>query len=95
MQSLRSVESAGENRRTLLLIGIHGFMGNETGFNCFPAQVHNVLTVTQAESRLVHSKIYTWYRSKKADSTRYGRFQQLVCARAKMEIEGASAARVP
>lgn len=65
MQSLRPVESAGASRRTLLLIYIHGFMGNETSFKSFPAHVHNVLTVTLSESHVVHSKIYPRYRSRK------------------------------
>ncbi len=66
MQSLRPTESAGASRRTLLLIYIHGFMGNETSFKSFPAHVHNVLTVTLSESHVVHSKIYPRYRSRKS-----------------------------
>lgn len=65
MQSLRPLDSAGGSRRRLLLIYIHGFMGNETSFRSFPAHVHNVLTVTLAESHVVHSKIYPRYRSRK------------------------------
>ena len=51
-------------RRKLLLIYIHGFMGNETSFQSFPAHVHNVLTVTLRETHVVHTKIYPRYRSK-------------------------------
>lgn len=65
MQSLRPMESAGPSRRTLLLVYIHGFMGNETSFKSFPAHVHNVLAVTMAESHVIHSKIYPRYRSRK------------------------------
>jgi hypothetical protein len=65
MQSLRPVETAGPRRRTLLLIYIHGFLGNETSFRSFPAHVHNVLTVTMSESHVVHTKIYPRYRSRK------------------------------
>lgn len=65
MQSLRPTEEAGAYRRTLLLIYIHGFMGNETSFKSFPAHVHNLLTVTLSESHVVHSKIYPRYRSRK------------------------------
>jgi hypothetical protein len=65
MQSLRPIESAGSSRRTLLLVYIHGFMGNETSFKSFPAHVHNVLTVTLADSYLVHTKIYPRYKSRK------------------------------
>lgn len=64
-QSLRPVESAGENRRTLLLVYIHGFLGNETSFRSFPAHVHNVLTTTLAATHAVHSKIYPRYKSRK------------------------------
>jgi hypothetical protein len=65
MQSLRPIESAGANRRTLLLVYIHGFMGNETSFKSFPAHVHNLLAVTMSESHVIHSKIYPRYRSRK------------------------------
>lgn len=65
MQSLRPVESAGPSRRTLLVVYIHGFMGNEASFKSFPAHVHNVLTVTLSESHVIHSKIYPRYRSRK------------------------------
>ena len=64
-QSLRPVESAGANRRTLLIVYIHGFLGNETSFRSFPAHVHNVLTTTLAETHVVYSKIYPRYKSRK------------------------------
>ena len=66
MHSLRPIESAGETRRTLLLIYIHGFMGNETSFRSFPAHVHNLLTVTLAKSHVVHTKIYPRYKSRRS-----------------------------
>lgn len=51
-------------RRTLLLVYIHGFMGDETSFQSFPAHLHNILTITMAESHTVHTKIYPKYRSR-------------------------------
>jgi hypothetical protein len=53
-------------RRTLLLVYIHGFMGDETSFQSFPAHLHNLLTITMAESHVVHTKIYPKYRSRYA-----------------------------
>lgn len=41
-------------------------MGNETSFRSFPAHVHNLVTVTLAESHVVHTKIYPRYRSRNA-----------------------------
>ena len=64
-QSLHPVESAGEDRRTLLLIYIHGFLGTETSFQSFPAHVHALLTPALAESHVVYSKIYPRYKSRK------------------------------
>lgn len=64
-QSLRPVESAGAYRRTLLIVFIHGFMGNETSFKSFPAHVHNVLSMTLSETHVVYSKIYPRYKSRK------------------------------
>lgn len=59
-----ALDNAG--RRRLLLVYIHGFMGNETSFRSFPAHVHNLVTVTLAESHVVHTKIYPRYKSRDA-----------------------------
>jgi len=63
--SLVPSESGRDGRRTLLLVYIHGFMGNETSFQSFPAHVHNLLSITLAETHLVHTKIYPRYKSRK------------------------------
>jgi hypothetical protein len=63
--SLVPIEASRDGRRTLLLVFVHGFMGNETSFQSFPAHLHNFLTITLAETHLVHTKIYPRYRSKK------------------------------
>jgi hypothetical protein len=64
--SLVPSESGRDGRRTLLLVYIHGFMGNETSFQSFPAHVHNLLAITLAETHVVHTKIYPRYKSRKA-----------------------------
>jgi hypothetical protein len=64
--SLVPSESGRDGRRTLLLIYIHGFLGNETSFQSFPAHVHNLLTITLADTHVVHTKIYPRYKSRKA-----------------------------
>jgi pimeloyl-ACP methyl ester carboxylesterase len=66
MHSLVPSESQRAGRRTLLLIFIHGFMGNETSFQSFPAHVHNLVSMTMAETHVVHTKIYPRYKSRKA-----------------------------
>lgn len=66
MHSLVPSESTRGGRRKLLLIYIHGFMGNETSFQSFPAHVHNLLTMTLAETHVVHTKIYPRYKSRRA-----------------------------
>ncbi|OJD28670.1 pgap1-like protein [Diplodia corticola] len=61
------VPAAGQfrdGRRKLLLVYIHGFMGDETSFQSFPAHVHNLVTVTLRESHVVHTKIYPKYRAR-------------------------------
>nr|POF15197.1 hypothetical protein CFP56_42086 [Quercus suber] len=64
--SLVPSESDVQNhRRKLLLVYVHGFMGNETSFRSFPAHVHHLLTILLAETHVVHTKIYPRYRSKK------------------------------
>jgi hypothetical protein len=64
--SLVPDQARSHEQRTLLLIFIHGFMGNETSFQSFPAHVHNLVTVTLAESHVVHTKIYPRYKSRRA-----------------------------
>ncbi|KAI9785059.1 MAG: hypothetical protein M1816_000529 [Peltula sp. TS41687] len=53
-------------KRTLLLIYIHGFLGNEASFQSFPAHVHNLLRITLVNTHRVHTKIYPRYKSRKA-----------------------------
>ncbi|KAK8171941.1 hypothetical protein BKA80DRAFT_287832 [Phyllosticta citrichinensis] len=52
-------------RRTLLMVFVHGFMGDETSFQHFPAHIHNIVTLTLAETHAVHTKIYPRYRSRR------------------------------
>lgn len=40
-------------------------MGNETSFKSFPAHVHNILTISLADTHVVHTKIYPRYQSRK------------------------------
>lgn len=63
-QSLHPVESADSTRRTLLIIYIHGFLGDETSFKSFPAHVHNLLSAALSETHVVYSKIYPRYKSR-------------------------------
>ena len=60
----RSIDQA--DRRRLLLIYIHGFMGDETSFQSFPAHVHNLVAALVADSHVVHTKLYPRYRSRKS-----------------------------
>ncbi|KAF1360960.1 hypothetical protein EJ07DRAFT_154854 [Lizonia empirigonia] len=55
---------ANTGRRRILLVYVHGFMGNETSFRSFPAHVHNLVTVTLAETHVIHTKIYPRYRAR-------------------------------
>ncbi|KAK1760692.1 hypothetical protein QBC47DRAFT_12232 [Echria macrotheca] len=62
------VPSVGERngRRTLLVVYIHGFMGNDSSFQSFPAHVHSFLKDALADSHVIHSKIYPRYKTYKA-----------------------------
>ncbi|KIW91047.1 uncharacterized protein Z519_07941 [Cladophialophora bantiana CBS 173.52] len=64
-QSLLAITSPGDNRRTLLVVYIHGFLGTETSFKSFPAHVHNLLTPAVAETHVVYTKIYPRYKSRR------------------------------
>ncbi|KAL7272263.1 hypothetical protein RUND412_004939 [Rhizina undulata] len=63
--------SSVHRKRTLMLIYIHGFMGDETSFQSFPVHVHNLLTVTlgsedenDTEGYLVHTKVYPKFKTR-------------------------------
>jgi hypothetical protein len=66
------------SRRTLLLVYIHGFMGNETSFQSFPAHLHNILTVTlgndDSRDYLVHTKVYPKFKTRHAIKVVTGEF---------------------
>ncbi|PPJ53680.1 hypothetical protein CBER1_00811 [Cercospora berteroae] len=63
-ESLGPQFDAQQQRRRLLLIYIHGFMGAETSFRSFPAHVHNLLTVLLSDTHVIHTKIYPRYASR-------------------------------
>ncbi|KAL2290494.1 hypothetical protein FJTKL_15579 [Diaporthe vaccinii] len=65
-QSLVPSFNENEYRRTLLVVYIHGFMGDNTSFRSFPAHVHYFLREQLSESHVVHSKIYPRYKTYKA-----------------------------
>ena len=75
-QSLRPTESAREGRRTLLLVYIHGFLGNEMSFQSFPAHVHNLLSTLVSETHVLHTKIYPRYKSRNAIENARDEFSQ-------------------
>lgn len=52
-------------KRTLLLVYVHGFLGDETSFHAFPAHLHNLLCVTVAPlDYLVHTKVYPKFKTR-------------------------------
>ncbi|KAK3326528.1 hypothetical protein B0H66DRAFT_472660 [Apodospora peruviana] len=65
-QSLAPSLGEEEQRRTLLLIYIHGFMGNDSSFRSFPAHIHSYLKEALAETHVIHTKIYPRYKTYKA-----------------------------
>ena len=65
-ESLVPTRTQADGKRILLLIYIHGFMGNETSFQSFPAHVHNFLKAGLAETHVIHTKIYPRYKTYKS-----------------------------
>ncbi|OTA77933.1 hypothetical protein M434DRAFT_382671 [Hypoxylon sp. CO27-5] len=59
-------EQDDPSRRKLLVIYIHGFMGNDTSFQSFPAHVHRYLKIALSDTHVIHSKIYPRYKTYKA-----------------------------
>ncbi|KAK4155938.1 hypothetical protein C8A00DRAFT_31189 [Chaetomidium leptoderma] len=54
------------HRRRLLVVYIHGFMGNNSSFRSFPAHVHSFLKGLLAETHAIHTKIYPRYKTYKS-----------------------------
>jgi hypothetical protein len=50
-------------KRRLLLIYIHGFMGSEASFHDLPLHVHDLLTGSLMESHVVYTRMYPRYKS--------------------------------
>jgi esterase/lipase len=55
--------SHNPDKRRLLLIYIHGFMGTEASFQELPAHIHDLLTGLLSESHVVYTRIYPRYKS--------------------------------
>lgn len=65
-----------DERRILLIVYIHGFMGDNTSFRSFPAHVHNYLKEALEASHVIHSKIYPRYKTYKAIEVARDNFSQ-------------------
>lgn len=65
-QSLAPTVGDDNGRRTLLVLYLHGFMGNDSSFRSFPAHVHSYLKEALEETHVVHTKIYPRYKTYKS-----------------------------
>ncbi|ETS80669.1 hypothetical protein PFICI_08198 [Pestalotiopsis fici W106-1] len=65
-QSLAPSDYDEQEKRKLLLIYIHGFMGNDNSFQNFPFHVHRFLRDRLRSTHAVHTKIYPRYKTYKA-----------------------------
>lgn len=65
-QSLAPSWKNDDIRRRLLIVYIHGFIGNDDSFGTFPLHVHHALKRRVANTHVVHSKIYPRYKTYKA-----------------------------
>ncbi|KAL8772951.1 MAG: hypothetical protein Q9209_001971 [Squamulea sp. 1 TL-2023] len=59
------IPSSDGSRRKLLLIYVHGFTGNETSFQRFPADVHDLISKELVDVYMVQSIVYPKYKSRK------------------------------
>ncbi|PHH60483.1 hypothetical protein CDD81_1614 [Ophiocordyceps australis] len=67
-------DAGPEPRRTLLLVYIHGFYGNDESFRSFPAHVHALVRTLLADSHVIHSKVYPRYKTYRAIQLARDRF---------------------
>lgn len=56
--------AGGDEKRRLLLIYVHGFMGSEESFQNFPRHVHELLTISLSESHVINTKVYPRYKTR-------------------------------
>ncbi|KAJ2978804.1 hypothetical protein NUW58_g7382 [Xylaria curta] len=63
-------------RRKLLVVYVHGFMGNDISFQSFPAHVHRYLKLALSDTHVVHSKIYPRYKTYKSIDVARDNFSQ-------------------
>ena len=64
IESLPDVDHT--DKRILLVIYIHGFVGNDQSFRSFPAHVHKYLKLSLSDTHAVHSKVYPRYKTYKS-----------------------------
>ncbi|TGZ82473.1 hypothetical protein EX30DRAFT_363024 [Ascodesmis nigricans] len=69
-------ETVPSQKRELLLIYIHGFLGNETSFQSFPAHLHNVLSSQIDPAYFVHTKVYPKFKTRHPISVATAQFSQ-------------------
>ncbi|KAI0885153.1 uncharacterized protein GGS22DRAFT_139582 [Annulohypoxylon maeteangense] len=69
-------EQNDSGRRKLLVIYIHGFMGNDSSFQSFPAHVHRYLKLALVETHVIHTKIYPRYKTYKTIDVARDNFSQ-------------------
>lgn len=61
-------------KRRLLLVYIHGFMGSEASFHDLPLHVHDLLTSSLSESHVVYTRMYPRYKSQGEINTAVNQF---------------------
>lgn len=61
-----TIDTENNSRRRLLIIYIHGFIGNDQSFHSFPVHVHRYLRESLASTHAIHTKIYPRYKTYRA-----------------------------
>lgn len=56
--------AGGDEKRRLLLIYVHGFMGSEESFQNFPKHLHDLLTISLSDSHVIYTKVYPRYKTR-------------------------------
>lgn len=59
----KDAPASGQKRR-LLLVYVHGFLGSETSFHDFPRHVHDAVRLLVDESHDVYTKVYPRYKTR-------------------------------
>jgi len=76
-----------DRKRKLLVIYIHGFIGNDGSFRSFPSHVHSCLKARLAATHEIYTKIYPRYKTYNAFHLARDKFSEWLLAHETLDTD--------